>query len=280
MRIDFTKAHATGNDFVMVFDPNDALHELAPQHVAQLCDRHFGVGGDGFIRAVPSDDEGVWFMDYRNADGSAAEMCGNGVRAFVRFLLEHGAVTLGEVDSLPIVTRAGMKHVRRLGDGFEVDLGPWRLEGGEPLVHARGLEVARPGLGIDMGNPHVVVALASREELDALELTSAPAIDPQPPYGANIEFVVPGEPLIREGAGHVAMRVFERGIGETLSCGTGAAATAVAVRHWAGSGAPSLWHVTVPGGEVTARLDAGTDGIEHVFLGGPATLVYTGNITL
>lgn len=279
MQINFTKVEATGNDFVMVMDPDGQLHELAPHHVAQLCDRHLGIGADGFIRALRT-ETGEWFMDYRNADGSAAEMCGNGVRAFTHFLLRQGAVSLDEVGTFELETRAGMKQVRRLGDGFEVDLGPWRLAGSEPLVHAHGLAVARPGLGINVGNPHVVVALASRDELEQLELAITPSLDPEPVNGANIEFVVPGEPLIQDEAGHVQMRVYERGVGETLSCGTGAAATALAVRHWAGEGAPRLWNVTVPGGVLTVRIDEDARGEEHVYLGGPARTVFEGMISL
>jgi diaminopimelate epimerase len=123
-----------------------------------------------------------------------------------------------------------------------------------------------------VGNPHVVVALADEDELDALDLSEAPEISPVPPEGANVEFVVPDEPLVADGVGRIRMRVHERGSGETLSCGTGAAAAALATREWAGQDAPDTWRVEVPGGVVGVRV---ADG--HVHLSGPAELVYAGD---
>jgi len=286
----FTKGHGTGNDFVLVSDPSGSL-ELAPAQRAALADRRFGVGADGVIRAVRSENipegrallqsapDAEWFMDYSNADGSIAEMCGNGIRVFARYLLAQGLVELAAGQSIAIGTRAGVIDVHRLADGFAADLGRWRLDGGEPLVRARGLAVARPGLGISVGNPHVVVALAGDDELDALDLGAAPLLDPAPPAGANVEFVVPAEPLVVDGVGRIRMRVHERGSGETLSCGTGAVAAALAVRYWAGESAPSEWQVTVPGGVLGVRMFAAEDG-EHVALSGPAELVFEGDLAL
>lgn len=288
--IAFTKGHGTGNDFVIVADPEGEL-DLTEDQIAALCDRHFGIGGDGLLRVVRSraipegeailaeEPDAEWFMDYRNADGSKAEMCGNGTRVFAKYLLESGLAELHPGSTLPIGTRAGVRDLTQSATGFQVDLGRWRLAGGEPLVRARGLAVARPGIGVDVGNPHVVVALSSDAELDALDLTVIPHLDPQPADGANIEFVVPADPLVHDGVGHIRMRVFERGVGETLSCGTGTAAAALAVRHWAGAGAPDSWRVDVPGGTLAVRMFPTQDG-EHVALSGPATLVYTGDITL
>jgi diaminopimelate epimerase len=139
--------------------------------------------------------------------------------------------------------------------------------------------VPRPGLGIDVGNPHIVVALSNTEELEALELTARPQLHPEPPRGANIEFVVPSDPLVRDGVGSIRMRVFERGVGETLSCGTGVAAAALAVRHWAGQAAPDRWTVEVPGGTLGVRM-LRVRGDLHVLLSGPATLVYSGEVAL
>lgn len=146
-------------------------------------------------------------------------------------------------------------------------------------MRARGLPVARPGLGISVGNPHVVVALASDDELDSLDLSEAPVIEPAPRAGANVEFVVPADPLVVDGIGRIRMRVFERGSGETQSCGTGAVAAALAVRYWAGESAPNEWRVTVPGGVLGVRMFATEDG-EHVALSGPAVLVFDGSISL
>jgi diaminopimelate epimerase len=281
--ITFTKGHGTGNDFVIVSDPGGDL-SLSDDQVAVLCDRRFGVGGDGILRVVRASEipEGAdaaaagaeWFMDYRNADGSIAEMCGNGIRVFARFLTESGLAQIGE-EPVAIGTRAGVKALTATADGFEVDLGAWTIDEGDALVQARGLPVARPGLGVDVGNPHIVVALPAEDELAGLDLTYQPILTPTPARGANVEFVVPADPLVRGGVGAIRMRVFERGVGETLSCGTGVAAAAIAVRHWAGAGAPDEWTVQVPGGELGVRMRDG-----HVLLSGPAVLVYTGELTL
>jgi diaminopimelate epimerase len=288
--LQFTKGHGTGNDFVLYTDP-DGDHPLTAPQIAAICDRHFGVGADGVIRAVRSanidegaaalaeDDSAEWFMDYHNADGSIAEMCGNGIRVYVRYLLEQGLVTLDSGETLAIGTRAGVRDVQRATNGFQVDLGRWALDGGEPLVRAKELKVARPGLGINVGNPHVVVALADEDELESADLHYIPLIEPEPIEGANVEFVVPNDPLVKDGVARISMRVHERGSGETLSCGTGVAAAALATRHWAGAGAPNSWRVDVPGGTLGVRMFATQDG-EHVGLSGPAELVYTGTLEL
>ena len=289
-QIHFTKGHGTGNDFVFFADPDGDI-DLTPVQLAAIADRHFGVGGDGVIRAVRSknlpagaaalaeDDTAEWFMDYHNADGSPSEMCGNGIRVYTRFLIDNGLVELGPGETLPIGTRGGVRDVQRNASGFQVDLGRWSLDGGEPLVRAKNLQVARPGLGINIGNPHVVVALSSDEELESADLTFIPHLDPVPIDGANVEFVVPLEPLVRDGVGHIRMRVHERGSGETLSCGTGAAAAALATRYWAGADAPNNWKVELAGGTLGVRMWAAEDG-EHVSLSGPAELVFEGDLTV
>ncbi|MGR0319945.1 diaminopimelate epimerase [Agromyces sp. ZXT2-3] len=286
----FTKGQGTGNDFVLFSDP-EGEHELSPTQIAAVCDRRFGVGADGLIRAVRSerladggaalaeDPQATWFMDYWNADGSLSEMCGNGIRVFVRYLIDQGLLAPEGDEWIAIGTRAGVRRVRATGAGFEADLGVWRLDGGEPLVRAKNLGVARPGLGIDVGNPHVVVALADDDELDGLDLTYLPILDPVPQAGANVEFVVPAEPLVENARGRIRMRVHERGSGETLSCGTGAVAAALAVRHWAGEGAPEVWVVQVPGGVLGVRMEQRPDG-EHVLLTGPGELVFDGVLSL
>jgi diaminopimelate epimerase len=174
-----------------------------------------------------------------------------------------------------IGTRGGVRRLTRVAGGYEVDLGPFVVAPGEAMVAARRLDVARPGLAVGVGNPHVVVALADVDELEALDLSEAPEVSPAPPNGANVEFVVPSDPLVVDGVGHIRMRVHERGSGETLSCGTGAAAAALATREWAGAGAPDTWRVEVPGGVVGVRV---ADG--HVHLSGPAELVYSGTYEL
>ena len=282
--VSFTKGHGTGNDFVIVPDADGAL-DLSADQVAVLCDRRFGIGGDGILRVVRAAqiDAGAdaaaqgaeWFMDYRNADGSIAEMCGNGIRVYLHYLLSTGLATLGEDDEVRIGTRNGVLTMTRSDLGYEVDLGVFRLESEEPLVRAKGLPVARPGQGVDVGNPHVVVAIAGDAELDGLDLTVQPILQPEPPHGANIEFVVPADPLVHDGIGRIRMRVFERGVGETLSCGTGVAAAALAVREWAGAAAPDRWQVEVPGGVLGVRMVG-----DHVLLSGPASLVFSGEVAL
>jgi diaminopimelate epimerase len=289
-QLNFTKGHGTGNDFVLFLDAEGEIN-LTPAQIAKICDRHFGIGADGLIRVVKSanlaagaaslaeEPEATWFMDYYNADGSTAEMCGNGTRVFARYLTEKGLVELSDGDTLSIGTRAGVKDLQRNMAGFAVDLGRWKLEPDDFLVQAHDIEVARPGQGINVGNPHIVVALATAAELLNLDLTKAPIINPHPQHGANVEFVVPADPMIKNGVGSIQMRVYERGVGETLSCGTGIVAAALATRHWAGAGAPNQWQVTVPGGVLGVRMFAAEDG-EHIGLSGAAELVFDGQIDL
>ena len=291
----FTKGQGTGNDFVLFADP-DATVDLTPERIRAIADRRFGVGGDGVIRAVRSeslpegqallaeDPAAAWFMDYHNADGTVAEMCGNGIRVFARYLTESGLVDLAPGETLTVGSRKGLVDIQRTSNGFAADLGRWGLgiEGGgsdDVLVRAKNLDRARPGLGIDVGNPHVVVALATDDGLADVDLTYVPVLDPAPAAGANVEFVLPGDPLVQDGVGQITMRVHERGSGETLSCGTGAVAAALATRYWAGNGAPDTWRVRVPGGVVTVRMFAAEDG-EHVSLSGPAELVFSGDLTV
>ena len=294
----FSKGHGTGNDFVLVADP-EGIQAIGADQAAALCDRHRGIGADGLIRAVPSrflpegqellanTPDAEWFMDYRNADGSLSEMCGNGVRVFVHFLRTQGLIDLPDGGSLTIGTRGGVKTVVRTGDGYAVDMGPWEFifpgeasaKAMDSLVTADGLEVPRPALSVSMGNPHTVVALAELAELTGTRLFTAPTVDPVPANGTNVEFVVPAEPLVHEGVGSVTMRVHERGVGETQSCGTGACAAAVAIRHWAGAEAPDAWQVHVPGGVVGVKFFAGPAGHEHVELSGPAVIVASGTLS-
>lgn len=285
MSLAFTKGHGTGNDFILVLDEHGQI-DISAEQVAQMCDRHFGIGADGLIRVVPTakspevahlleqEPEAKWFMDYRNADGSDAEMCGNGIRVFARFLLDNALTELTPGSTLAVATRDGIKDLTATAGGFAVDLGLFKIGGEETLVRTRGLSVARPGLEINVGNPHLVVALADLEELEGLELTKAPLLEPEPIDGANVEFVVLDDPLINQGVAGLTMRVHERGVGETLSCGTGIAAAAIAIRHYAG-GEQNYWKVSVPGGQVAVRMFP-TELGEHVSISGPAELTYSG----
>ena len=281
----FTKGHGTENDFVLVPDPEGVL-DLMPSQVALLADRRAGIGGDGVIRVVPTaaaQEEHVraqagrarWFMDYRNADGSTAQMCGNGTRVFAAYLRREGLETS---DEFAIATRAGVKTVRFEPDGLiAVNLGRWRFadgadagdDGVDALVHVDGHQPFS-AVSLDLGNPHTVVALPQSVDLRSLDLSRPPVVNPAPPEGSNVEFVRP------HGLGHLSMRVHERGVGETRSCGTGACAAALATRFWAGAGAPDVWTVDVPGGRLRVTALPG----DEVELAGPAALVADGVTTL
>ena len=270
----FVKGHGTENDFVLLPDPDGAL-ALTGDQVRAICDRRAGIGADGVLRVVrtaadeearglPGSETARWFMDYRNADGSAVEMCGNGIRVFARYLVEAGLEAPGEI---PVLTRDGVKRVRlgAIGD-VTVDMGPARLPGTERKVLVG--DHAWPAVEVDMGNPH---AVAFVDDLaDAGDLRSAPLVEPAFPHGVNVEFVV------RRGDQHVAMRVHERGVGETRSCGTGACAVMVASARRDGMAGPSTYVVDVPGGRLTVTERA--DG--HVELAGPAVLVADGELHL
>jgi diaminopimelate epimerase len=280
----FTLGHGTGNDFVLYADPTNEL-PLTEELAAALADRHFGVGGDGVIRAVrcaaiPDGAEAAeagaeWFMDYRNSDGSLAEMCGNGIRVFVAFLQAENLAHPDDGEAILVGTRSGPVLVRCADHEYAVDLGKWKFLGGQAAVRrgcdcevfAAGLDRPLGGLSLSVGNPHVVVVLSSTE-LEALDLTTAPTISPAPPGGANIEFIV-----VDGAKGVIRMRVYERGSGETLSCGTGAAAAALAAWARAGAEGPTTWQVELPGGVLRVRM---LDDV--VELTGPAKLVARGTL--
>ena len=289
--LEVVKAHGTGNDFVVFADP-DGHYDLEASQVRALCERHVGIGADGILRAAKTADSpeaaqlladepaAEWFMDYRNADGSLAEMCGNGIRVFADFLVREGLAALEPGQTLPIATRGGVRDVTVSASGhYQVDLGRWRLDDIDTLVHVPGVDVPRPALRISLPNPHAVVILATDDELEGLDLTRAPDVRPVPTDGVNVEFVVPQDPLVSDGVGHIRMRVFERGVGETLSCGTGAAAAAIAARHLVGADGPHQWRVDVPGGQLAVRMFP-TESGEHVALSGPATQVFRTSVTL
>lgn len=285
------KAHATGNDFVVYLD-EDGMHEPTADEVRFLCDRHFGIGGDGLIRlahpqAVSDVNErqiadcaagdADWFMDYRNADGSLAEMCGNGTRAITLFAQRQGIADQPGGKPFHLGTRAGVKVLTSLGDVpglgkdvFQVEMGAWKrgdVDGYEVTIP--GTSGSARGTFVDMGNPHVVAVLedafASLPNVEDLDLVTKPVVSPEIPSDQNVEFVRIDEQSEGDDAGEATMRVNERGCGETLSCGTGLCATAITLRAKTGI---DHWTITVRGG--TLRVDV-TD--EDVKLTGSATIV-------
>ena len=268
MTYPFLKGHGTENDFVLLPDHDGSVHgDLSADRVRALCDRRAGIGGDGVLRVVRSDtSDAEWFMDYRNADGSRSEMCGNGIRLFARHLVDEGLVD-GSAP-IPIGTRDGVKLVTVDGDAITADLGTPKVLG-ETTVSVGHLELG--ARHVDMGNPHAVAFVTSLDE--AGPLLVAPDHDPLVyPEGVNVEFVV------RRGERHLAMRVHERGSGETRSCGTGAGAVmvAAAVADAATREDDVTYRVDVPGGtlSVTWTVD------DLVLLTGPAVVVAKGETDL
>lgn len=272
--VPFVKGHGTGNDFVVIPDLEGRL-DLTPAQVRAICNRHKGIGADGVLRVVPAvddpdgapyADEARFFMDYRNADGSVAEMCGNGARVFARYLVAAGLAPVGE---LRFATRGGVRHARVEAQGdVVVAMGTATTPLARALPRVSVGDHSWPATGVLVPNPHAVVFVASLE--DAGPLLTAPQVMPSSvfPHGVNVEFVVD------RGPAHVAMRVFERGVGETQSCGTGACAVAWVARRREGADTAATYRVDVPGGtvHVTEHEDGSLD------LAGPAELVAQGEI--
>jgi diaminopimelate epimerase len=282
-RVMFVKGHGTQNDFVLLPDP-DARLSLDPAVVAALCDRRRGLGADGVLRVTTAGaaadarvferlPEGVqagdWYMDYRNADGSIAQMCGNGVRVFAHYLRTSG---LESRDEFVVGSRAGPRPVvlHRWDDttaDVTVEMGKTNQLGpGEAIVGGRPFA----GLAIDVGNPHLacVDPDLTADELAALDVAAPVSFDrAQFPDGVNVEVMTAPH------GGAVSMRVHERGVGETRSCGTGTVAAAVAALAFDGKTTGTL-RVCIPGGEVTVAV---TD--VSSYLRGPSILVARGEIS-
>ncbi|GAA3214833.1 diaminopimelate epimerase [Nonomuraea helvata] len=266
----FFKGHGTENDFVILPDPGGEAG-LTASLVAKICDRRAGIGADGVLVVTRTKEShevsehaavAEWFMDYRNADGSMAEMCGNGMRVFARYLIDAGLEQSGE---FAVATRGGVRKVRVEPNGdITVDMGkPVVL--GESVATVGGHEY--PGLHISMGNPHLACAIG--DPVVQLDLTHQPGFDPGVfPNGVNIELFNP------VGTSRAVMRVYERGCGETRSCGTGTVATAVAAAALSGD-TTGTWTIEVPGGTVTVTLDEDTS-----YLSGPAVIVASGELML
>lgn len=249
-----TYGHGTHNDFVLLYDPDDQM-TFTPAQVAQICNRSTGIGSDGFIRMTKQ--SGKWFMDYRNQDGSLAEMCGNGIRVMARYLVERGHQGEG---IFAIDTRAGVKYLAVPAQAdISVNMGGVSEIYDEVLVSIG--DKSWTGQHIDIGNPHAVVFV---DDLGAIgDLSMPPEVEGDYPDGVNVEFV-----KILEN-GELAMRVYERGVGETQSCGTGTCAVALAATIHQGKKLPVRWVINPPGGRLTVEID----GHNNATLIGPAILV-------
>ncbi len=256
MSVRFVKGHGTENDFVLVPDPSGEL-DVSPEMVRAICDRRAGIGADGLIRVAPA-PSGGWFMDYRNSDGSIAEMCGNGVRVFARYLVDSG---LEPGREFVVHTRAGERAVTVADDHVTVEMGRVTLGvRSVATVGGRSLE----GTAVDVGNPHLVCAVP---DVDDLDLSAAPGFDAAVfPHGVNVEFVT------RTSDESVRFRVYERGSGETRSCGTGIVAAAAAVLSGHADPTGTLT-VDTPGGRTWATITA-----SGATLCGPAVLVASGEL--
>ncbi len=271
--------HGTENDFVVLPDPDGGVwpeSRLDAGMVRRLCDRRAGLGGDGVLRVVRSVhvpdapevlgdalDRCEWFMDHRNADGSHAEMCGNGIRLFLHVLVTEGLLDRATCEAGVLVgTRGGPRRVGATPEGdYWVDMGPARPFG-EGKASLAGQVFS--GLAVSMGNPHL--ACLTDVDLDSLDLSAAPTFDTALfPEGVNVEVIE-----VLEAGAHIRLRVFERGVGETRSCGTGACAAAYAALVADGR-AEGTVVVDVPGGRLSVQVDGGT-----TVLTGPAVLVSAG----
>jgi len=257
-----TYGHGTENDFVIIYDLEDAL-TLTETQIVAICNRSQGIGADGLIRIVKND--GKWFMDYRNADGSIAEMCGNGIRVMAKYLVTRSIQPEG---IFAIDTRAGIKHLRVPLDGdISVNMGHVTDEMEE--IEASNNGHTWSGYNINVGNPHAVVFVDSLDEVGTL--ADAPSVSPASSYpeGVNVEFV---EILPNFEA---KMRVHERGSGETRSCGTGTCAVALAATLKTNGKLPSRWTIYPPGG----RLIVDIDGHSNATLTGPAVILEDHDLT-
>ena len=257
-----TYGHGTENDFVIIFDPNEEIL-LTSDQVANICNRASGIGADGVIRITRPD--GKWFMDYRNADGSLAEMCGNGIRVMARYLVANGHQGEG---LFPIQTRDGAKYLRVPADGdISVNMGQVNDEG--DIVSVAVNDHTYSARHISIGNPHAVAFLEDLEQLGSLG--QAPVVTPPSVYpeGVNVEFVE------IESADTVIMRVHERGIGETRSCGTGTCAVALAATIHTRGHLPARWIIKPPGGTLIVDID----GHSNATLTGPAELIKDYDVT-
>ncbi|HEY5506753.1 MAG TPA: diaminopimelate epimerase [Coriobacteriia bacterium] len=277
MDLHFTKMHGAGNDFIVIEDLDEDwdFDELAVQ---VFCDRHFGIGADGMILVRAATDPAAdFYMLYINADGSVAEMCGNGIRCFARHLVDNG---LAEGDTIAVQTLGGIRKIEVIRDEYG-EFEAARVDMGAPVLAAADIPTTLPGdpvidrtvstkLGdvtvtcVSMGNPHAIIWV---DDADAAPvLTMGPLVETAAafPNKTNVEFaqVIDTE--------NIRLRVWERGVGETLACGTGACATLVAAALTGRTGRSAT--IELPGGELEIEWAAD----DHVFMTGPAEVTFEG----
>ncbi len=275
----FAKYQGIGNDFVMLADPRDEL-ELTPPLARALSDRHFGIGADGVIRVAPGVDGADLSMDYVNSDGSIGEMCGNGIRCLALFALQEG---MTDATHMRVATPAGLMSIEVGKNGrVRVDMGAPIFEPAAIPIRWEGPEALHAKLDVDgevveatclsMGNPHAVLFVDDPERAPVATLGPRLETHEAFPNRANVEFVRLVSP------GRVEMRVWERGVGETLACGTGACAAAVASRLIGGADAEMV--VSLPGGELEIEWEGSLGDDKPVFMTGPAVRSFEGEVDL
>ncbi|MGH9154561.1 MAG: diaminopimelate epimerase [Acidimicrobiales bacterium] len=257
-RLTLTKHHGLGNDFLVLVDL-DGDQRVGAGLARSLCDRHRGIGADGLIRVRAGSDGGDVTMELRNADGSPAETSGNGLRCLAQAVLEAGVVA---GPNLAVATAAGVRRVwaRPTDDPrtmeVSVDMGPAVVGPEQPQVTAdRGMRT------VDMGNPHLVLWGPAFSTEDVVGL--GPQIQAHHPGGTNVEFVTVGP-----GRDELTVRIWERGVGETQACGTGACAAVAAAHQWGLVGTRVTVHQ--PGGDAFVELRA-----TSIVLTGPAVHIAT-----
>jgi diaminopimelate epimerase len=272
MRLSFTKMTGAGNDFVMIDNRSGAL-KLTTAQISHLCNRNFGVGGDGLMLTEPGTNGADFYMRYYNADGSEAEMCGNGARCFAKFSSSLSSTTHNPPSALSFDTPAG--RIRASFEGEEVTINmtsPQNLKLGQKVSTSAGEHTVH---SLNTGVPHAVIFVPEVEKVEikslGRELRFHAAFQPK---GTNVNFAQ------LTGGNTVRVRTYERGVeDETLACGTGVVATAILSHEVNATPLPVT--IRVQGGpSLKVNFTKTATGYENVTLSGPATVCFTGEIEI
>ncbi|MDJ0625374.1 MAG: diaminopimelate epimerase [Candidatus Caenarcaniphilales bacterium] len=278
----FEKMHGLGNDFILLHHKYLPPHFTEKQLAETLCNRHFSIGGDGLIIVKPPEDGADFSWSYINSDGSLGEMCGNGIRCFAKYVFDRG---LTNKNQFKVETLAGIVEPEIQSNGhIKVNMGsPILLSSEIPVLSENKERVIDQKItvldkdfnftAVSMGNPHAIIFLDSSKELEALDLEKyGPVIekDKHFPKKTNAEFA------FIKSRNYIDLRVWERGCGITLACGTGACATVVAA-NLKGLIDDEPVTVNLPGGELIVEWDKQSNS---VFMNGPAQSVFVGQVEL
>jgi diaminopimelate epimerase len=279
MNLEFTKYQGLGNDFILVDNRDSTTPKVTPEQAIKLCDRHFGIGGDGVIFALPGQDGTDYTMRIFNSDGSEPEMCGNGIRCMARFIADLEGANAKE--SYTIHTLAGLIVPKLTADGqVTVDMGQPRLAASEiptTLAGADGQSIDQPltiagqtwqVTNVSMGNPHCITFVDDVAAIDLEKIGPQFEHHPAFPQRTNTEFIEVVRP------DYLKMRVWERGAGITLACGTGACAALVAAVLNGKSDRKAT--IALPGGPLLIEWAAN----DKIFMTGPAERAFTGSVSI